>query len=60
MRRLYRRRGPQTLNEAFQDIESKYIFRFTQGSDIGNEGEKAIEFETNGSFQKRGGRRFDR
>ncbi len=41
---------------AYHEIETKYIFGFTQGSDIGAEGEKAIELETTAAFQKRGGR----
>ena len=40
----------------FHEAEDKYMFGFVDGSDIGNEGEKAIEFETTGAFQKRGGR----
>ena len=32
------------------------MFGFTDGADIGNEGEKALEYEATGSFQKRGGR----
>lgn len=40
---------------AFHEAETKYMFGFVDGADIGNEGEKAIEFETTGAFQKRGG-----
>ena len=43
-------------DDVFHEAESKYMFGFTDGSDIGNEGEKAIEYESTGSFQKRGGR----
>ena len=32
------------------------MFGFIDGSDIGNQGEKAFEYEATGSFQKRGGR----
>ena len=32
------------------------MFGFTDGCDIGNEGEKAFEYEATGSFRKRGGR----
>jgi len=32
------------------------MFGFLDGADIGNEGEKAFEYESTGSFQKRGGR----
>jgi hypothetical protein len=48
--------GAQTTADVFHEAESKYMFGFIDGSDIGNEGEKAIEYETTGSFQKRGGR----
>ena len=47
---------PNFVSTTFNEIESKYIFGFTDGSDIGNQGEKAIEFETTGSFKKRGGK----
>jgi hypothetical protein len=46
----------QAVSDVFHEAESKYLFGFTDGSDIGNEGEKAIEYEATGSFQKRGGR----
>ena len=39
----------------FYEAESKYMFGFLDGADIGNEGEKAFEYESTGSFQKRGG-----
>jgi hypothetical protein len=48
--------GFQYPASAFHEIETKYIFGFTDGADIGNQGEKAIEFETTGSFKKRGGK----
>ena len=47
---------PFALEGAYNEIETKYIFGFTDGSDIGAEGEKAIELETNGAFRKRHGR----
>jgi hypothetical protein len=46
----------QSAADVFHEAESKYLFGFTDGADIGNEGEKAIEYELTGSFQKRGGR----
>jgi hypothetical protein len=46
----------QSTADVFHEAESKYLFGFTDGADIGNEGEKAIEYETTGSFKKRGGR----
>ncbi|MGH6834338.1 MAG: hypothetical protein ACREC9_02080 [Methylocella sp.] len=44
-----------TSTESFRELESKYIFGFTVGSDIGAEGEREIEFETNIALQKRTG-----
>ncbi|HEX4645665.1 MAG TPA: hypothetical protein VH598_08650, partial [Verrucomicrobiae bacterium] len=41
--------------DSFRELESKYIFGFTTGSDIGEEGERELEFETNIAFQKRTG-----
>jgi hypothetical protein len=46
----------QSTADVFHEAESKYLFGFTDGADIGNEGEKAIEYEATGSFGKRGGR----
>jgi hypothetical protein len=45
----------QSVADVFHEAESEYMFGFIDGSDIGNEGEKAIEYEATGSFQKRGG-----
>jgi hypothetical protein len=45
----------QSAADVFHEAESKYMFGFIDGSDIGNEGEKAFEYEATGSFQKRGG-----
>jgi hypothetical protein len=49
-------RFPFSVDGVYNEIETKYIFGFTDGSDIGAEGEKAIELETNGQFRKRHGR----
>lgn len=49
-------RAQSTTADVFHEAESKYLFGFVDGSDIGNEGEKAIEYEATGSFSKRGGR----
>ncbi|MEA2759828.1 MAG: hypothetical protein QOH65_2441 [Methylobacteriaceae bacterium] len=49
-------RFPFSVEGVYNEIETKYIFGFTDGSDIGAEGEKAIELETNGQFRKRHGR----
>src|SRR5471032_1607897 len=46
----------QSMADVFHEAESKYMFGFVDGSDIGNEGEKAIEYEATGSFGKRSGR----
>src|ERR1035441_2206781 len=46
----------QAVSDDFHEAESKYLFGFIDGADIGNEGEKAIEYESTGSFTKRGGR----
>ena len=40
----------------FHEIETKYIFGFTEGSGIGLEGEKEIAIDTIGRFGKRDGR----
>ena len=47
--------APQASSDAFHELETKYLFGFTEGSDIEAEGEKAIEFETTGAFGMRGG-----
>jgi hypothetical protein len=39
----------------YYELETKYLFGFTDGTDIGAEGEKEVEAETTGSFGKRGG-----
>ncbi len=41
--------------DPYHELETKYIFGFTKGSDVGAEGEKAAEFETTAAFQKRHG-----
>jgi hypothetical protein len=48
--------GAQSVADVFHEAESKYLFGFVDGSDIGNEGEKAIEFETTAEFKRRGGK----
>src|SRR4051794_11487254 len=40
----------------FHEIETKYIFGFTEGSGIGLEGEKEFSVDTIGRFGKRDGR----
>jgi len=39
--------------DSFRELETKYIFGFTFGSDIGPEGEREIELTTKVNFQKR-------
>jgi hypothetical protein len=42
-------------DDAYREIETKYIFGFTKGSGIGLEGEKEIVVESDGAFGKRAG-----
>jgi hypothetical protein len=49
-------RAQEVKTGSYYELESKYLFGFTDGTDIGAEGEKEIELETTGAFQKRGGR----
>ncbi|MDE2115792.1 MAG: hypothetical protein KGJ29_13095 [Hyphomicrobiales bacterium] len=44
-----------TNNDAFRELESRYLFGFTFGTDTGAEGEREIELETTAGFQRRGG-----
>jgi hypothetical protein len=44
-----------TAPDSFRELETKYIFGFTFGSDIGPEGERELELTTNVDFQKRTG-----
>ena len=48
--------NPFETGAVFHEAETKYMFGFLDGSDIGNENEKAIELETTGAFVKRTGR----
>jgi hypothetical protein len=45
-----------TAPDPFHELESKYLFGFTEGSDIGEQGERSVEFENTAAFAKRGGR----
>jgi hypothetical protein len=49
-------RAQEAKTDRYYELETKYLFGFTVGTDIGAEGEKEFESETTGSFQKRGGR----
>jgi hypothetical protein len=41
--------------DPYHELETKYLFGFTSGADIGVEGEKSVEFETTAGFQRRHG-----
>lgn len=40
----------------FRQVETKYLFGFTTGADIGAEGEKEVEWTTDAALRKRSGR----
>ena len=46
---------PDATPDEYHELETKYLFGFTTGADIGEEGEKSVEFETTAAFQKRHG-----
>jgi hypothetical protein len=48
----------QDTAPVFRDIETQYVFGFTEGSGIGLEGEREVSLETTASIGKRGGRYF--
>lgn len=41
--------------DPYHELETKYLFGFTEGADIGAEGEQSVEFETTTQFGRRGG-----
>jgi len=47
--------GPNVVANAFYEIETENLFGFTEGTDIGQPGEKEIGWESVGSFGKRSG-----
>lgn len=47
---------PFAVDGVYNEIETKYIFGFTDGADIGLQGERALELETNAAWRKRSGR----
>jgi hypothetical protein len=49
---------PNFVSSAFHEIETENLFGFTEGSDIGQPGEKEIEWETEMSARKGNGRYF--
>ena len=46
---------PAATPDPYHELETKYLFGFTTGSDIGEEGEKSVEFETTAALGKRRG-----
>src|SRR3984957_8719591 len=48
--------GMVNTPDPYHELETKYFFGFTEGADIGAEGEKSIEFETTTASGLRGGR----
>jgi hypothetical protein len=45
----------QPAIDPYHELETKYLFGFTSGADIGAQGEKSIEFETTAAAQMRHG-----
>ncbi len=45
--------------EAAEEFETKHIFGFTEGSDVGEAGDKELEFTTSDSIGKQGGGRYN-
>jgi Putative MetA-pathway of phenol degradation len=45
----------QATPDPYHELETKYLFGFTEGADIGAEGEKSIELETTTESGRRGG-----
>jgi hypothetical protein len=45
----------QPTIDPYHELETKYLFGFTSGADIGAQGEKSIEFETTAAAQMRHG-----
>jgi len=41
--------------DPYNELETKYLFGFTEGADIGAEGEQSVEFESTTQWGKRGG-----
>ena len=48
----------QDTAPVFRDIETKYVFGFTEGSGIGLEGEREVSFDTEARIGKRDGHYF--
>src|SRR3984893_19327488 len=53
LRLLAAAQGPKP--HSFRELETKYIFGFTFGSDIGPEGERELELTTKVNYKKRTG-----
>ena len=41
--------------DPYHELETKYLFGFTEGADIGAQGEQSVEFESTTAFVRRGG-----
>ena len=41
--------------DPYHELETRYLFGFTEGADIGAQGEQAVEFETTTQGGRRGG-----
>ncbi len=41
--------------DPYHELETKYLFGFTEGADIGAEGEQSVEFESTTQWGRRGG-----
>ena len=48
----------QEKDDSRDGFETKHIFGFTEGTDVGEAGDKELEFTTTGSIGKRGGGRY--
>ena len=46
---------PAATPDPYHELETKYLFGFTEGADIGAEGEQSVEFETTTQGGRRGG-----
>ena len=47
--------SPAPTLDPYHELETKYLFGFTEGADIGAEGEQSVEFETTTQWGRRGG-----
>ena len=47
--------APTSTPDPYHELETHYLFGFTEGADIGAQGEQAAEFETTTKWGRRGG-----